>query len=64
MANNPAITYNNAAAFLGHSLNVFMNIYVHPNEDVLNSCSNAISAAFKDAKSTKNQQKTSLKKTK
>ena len=53
MANDPTITYSNAAAFLGHSLTVFMNIYVHPNEDVLNSCSNAISAAFKDVTPTK-----------
>ena len=53
MANNPAVSYNNAAAFLGHSLNVFMNIYVHSNEDVLNSCSNAISDAFKDSEPTK-----------
>lgn len=47
MANNPSISYNNAAAFMGHSLNVFMRYYVHPGEDLLNSCSQAISDAFK-----------------
>ncbi len=49
MASNTSISYNNAAAFMGHSLAVFMQYYVHPGDDVLNSCSNAISAAFKDS---------------
>lgn len=47
MASNPTISYNNAAAFLGHSLNVFMKYYVHPSERNFSSCSLAISSAFK-----------------
>lgn len=46
MANNTSISYNNAAAFMGHSLTVFMQYYVHTGDDVLNSCSTAISTAY------------------
>ena len=47
MAQAPGISYNNAAAFLGHSLTVFMKYYVHADNKGLEDCSGAITKALK-----------------
>ena len=42
LAHTPGLSYADAAEFLGHSLEVFMNTYVHATNDGIWSCATAI----------------------
>lgn len=42
LAHTPGLSYADAANFLGHSLEVFMNTYVHATNDGIWSCATAI----------------------